>query len=77
MHRLLSDTGTLYVHLDWHASAYARLLLDETLRSRTFAERDRLDLSRSFANTAGLQPQARHHPGLCEGDRNTLSTRML
>jgi DNA modification methylase len=29
MHRLLSDSGTLYVHLDWHASAYARLLLDE------------------------------------------------
>ncbi len=29
MHRLLSPTGTLYLHLDWHASAYARLLLDE------------------------------------------------
>jgi DNA modification methylase len=29
MHRLLADSGTLYVHLDWHASAYARLLLDE------------------------------------------------
>jgi DNA modification methylase len=29
MHRLLTDSGTLYVHLDWHASAYARLLLDE------------------------------------------------
>lgn len=29
MHRLLSPTGTLYLHLDWHANAYARLLLDE------------------------------------------------
>lgn len=29
MHRLLSPTGTLYLHLDWHASAYGRLLLDE------------------------------------------------
>jgi site-specific DNA-methyltransferase (adenine-specific) len=29
MHRLLAPTGTLYLHLDWHASAYARLLLDE------------------------------------------------
>jgi DNA modification methylase len=29
MHRLLAETGTLYLHLDWHASAYARLLLDE------------------------------------------------
>ena len=29
MHRLLSPTGSLYLHLDWHANAYARLLLDE------------------------------------------------
>lgn len=29
MHRLLSPTGTLYLHLDWHASAYVRLILDE------------------------------------------------
>ncbi|MGD2252084.1 MAG: site-specific DNA-methyltransferase [Anaerolineales bacterium] len=29
MHQLLSPTGTLYLHLDWHASAYARVLLDQ------------------------------------------------
>jgi site-specific DNA-methyltransferase (adenine-specific) len=29
MHRLLSASGSLYVHLDWHASAYVRVLLDE------------------------------------------------
>lgn len=29
MHRLLSPTGTFYLHLDWHANAYARILLDE------------------------------------------------
>lgn len=29
MHRLLAPTGTLYLHLDWHADAYARLILDE------------------------------------------------
>ncbi len=29
MQRLLAPDGTLYLHLDWHASAYARLLLDE------------------------------------------------
>lgn len=28
-HRLLAPNGTLYLHLDWHADAYARLLLDE------------------------------------------------
>lgn len=29
MHRLLASHGTLYLHLDWHADHYARLLLDE------------------------------------------------
>ena len=29
MHRLLSPNGSLYLHLDWHANAYARILLDE------------------------------------------------
>ncbi len=29
MYQLLAPTGSLYLHLDWHASAYARILLDE------------------------------------------------
>lgn len=29
MYLLLAPHGTLYLHLDWHADAYARLLLDE------------------------------------------------
>ena len=29
MYRLLAPNGSLYLHLDWHADAYARLLLDE------------------------------------------------
>ena len=29
MHRLLADDGCLYLHLDWRAVHYARLLLDE------------------------------------------------
>jgi len=29
MHRLLAPNGTIYLHLDWHADAYARLILDE------------------------------------------------
>lgn len=29
IYRLLAPHGTLYLHLDWHADAYARLLLDE------------------------------------------------
>jgi len=29
MYRLLAPNGALYLHLDWHADAYARLILDE------------------------------------------------
>lgn len=29
IHQLLSPTGTFYLHLDWHADSYARILLDE------------------------------------------------
>lgn len=36
MTRLLADGGTLYLHLDWHADAYARLLLDELLGADNF-----------------------------------------
>jgi DNA modification methylase len=28
-HRLLAPSGCLYLHLDWHANSYARILLDE------------------------------------------------
>ena len=33
MVRLLASNGTLYLHLDWHADFYARILLDELLGS--------------------------------------------
>jgi DNA modification methylase len=33
MVRLLAPNGTLYLHLDWHADAYGRLILDELFGS--------------------------------------------
>jgi DNA modification methylase len=36
MYRLLAPGGTLYLHLDWHADAYARLLLDEIFGAENF-----------------------------------------
>jgi site-specific DNA-methyltransferase (adenine-specific) len=33
MHKLLSPNGSLYLHLDWHADSYARILLDEIFGS--------------------------------------------
>jgi DNA modification methylase len=35
-HRLLSPHGSLYLHLDWHAAAYGRLLLDEIFGRERF-----------------------------------------
>jgi len=36
MHRLLAPNGTLYLHLDWHADSYARLILDEIFGAEHF-----------------------------------------
>ena len=36
MRELLSDDGVLCLHLDWHASHYARVLLDEIFGSENF-----------------------------------------
>jgi site-specific DNA-methyltransferase (adenine-specific) len=36
MQQLLAPGGTLYLHLDWHADAYARLLLDEIFGAEYF-----------------------------------------
>lgn len=33
IHRLLAPNGALYLHLDWHANSYARILLDEIFGS--------------------------------------------
>ncbi|MFQ5462678.1 MAG: DNA-methyltransferase [Phycisphaerae bacterium] len=36
MHRVLSVTGSLYVHLDWHACHHVRVLLDEIFSAENF-----------------------------------------
>lgn len=36
MHRILAPTGTIYVHLDWRAAAYVRLLMDELFGAGNF-----------------------------------------
>lgn len=37
LHELLSDTGTLYVHLDWHIGHYAKAILDEVFGADSFS----------------------------------------
>lgn len=36
LRELLSDTGTIYVHLDWHVVHYAKALLDEIFGAKNF-----------------------------------------
>src|SRR5438876_6276065 len=36
LHELLSETGSLYVHLDWHVGHYAKLVLDEVFGAESF-----------------------------------------
>ncbi len=38
LHRLLARTGSLYVHLDWRVTHYARMLLDEVFGSSVSAD---------------------------------------
>jgi DNA modification methylase len=36
LHELLHETGTIYVHLDWHVSFYAKAILDEIFGAERF-----------------------------------------
>ncbi len=36
MKELLSDDGTLWIHLDWHSSHYVKLILDELMGEKNF-----------------------------------------
>ncbi len=37
MRELLADTGSIYVHLDWHVGHYVKLVLDEVFGKENFA----------------------------------------
>ena len=36
MRELLSDKGTLYVHIDWHVGHYLKLIMDEIFGKNNF-----------------------------------------
>ncbi len=36
MHRVLKPTGSIYLHCDWHADAYLRILMDAIFDARNF-----------------------------------------
>lgn len=37
-HRVLKDTGSMYLHCDWHANAHLRILMDEIFGENNFAD---------------------------------------
>jgi adenine-specific DNA-methyltransferase len=41
-HELLSDDGSIYVHLDWHGGHYAKVILDEVFWPGQLHERNNL-----------------------------------
>ncbi len=36
MHRVLKPTGSIYLHCDWHADAYLRILMDSIFETKNF-----------------------------------------
>src|SRR5690606_22954933 len=36
LRELMADSGSIYVHLDWHVGAYAKILLDDIFGSDNF-----------------------------------------
>lgn len=35
-HRILKDTGSMYLHCDWHANSYLRILMDKIFEKKNF-----------------------------------------
>jgi adenine-specific DNA-methyltransferase len=53
MRELLADTGSIYVHLDWHVGHYVKLVLDEVFGRNNFI--NEIVWKRKFGNAAETQ----------------------
>jgi len=56
--RLLSQTGTLYVHLDWHVGHYAKVCLDEVFGKENFVNDITWNYYNKFAPESKCFPRA-------------------
>lgn len=61
MSELLSDRGTIYIHLDWHVGAYVKIALDEIFGKENFV--NEIVWRRAFAH---------NDPGRCGNIHDTL-----
>jgi adenine specific DNA methylase Mod len=50
MRELLSDQGSIYVHIDWHVGHYIKILLDEIFGKENF----RNEIIRSYSRRANV-----------------------
>ena len=58
MKELLSDSGSVYVHIDWHVGAYVKLLLDDIFGKENF--RNEIIWRRSYSHNDGNRFGAIH-----------------
>ncbi len=56
MKRLLKDTGSIYVHLDWHASHYVKVEMDKIFGADNF----RREIVWATDDTSGFKSQAKN-----------------
>lgn len=56
MHELLSDKGSIYVHIDWHVGHYVKILLDEIFGKENFVN----DIIWSYQGTGAPSKGFKH-----------------
>ena len=55
LRELLADTGSIYVHLDWHVGHYVKILMDEIFGKENFRNEIVWRRSNASSNSAGSQ----------------------
>jgi len=62
MKRLLSDNGSIYIHLDWHVEHYIKVIMDEIFGTENF--RNEIVWVYSGATSPGMNIYARRHDNI-------------
>ena len=78
LRELLADTGSIYVHLDWHVGHYVKILMDEIFGKENF--RNEIVWRRSNAASDSASPQfVRNHDVLLfyAGEKSHVFHRMF
>jgi adenine specific DNA methylase Mod len=71
MHRVLKATGSLYLHCDWHASHYLKVMMDGIFDAANF--RNEIVWKRSHAHNSANRFGANHDTILFYGKTNNVT----